>query len=85
MDLGTVGSGVRSYDWDTLGVEPPPDGTYTFQVTGLNPAETNVTVPTLTTGRVTGVAFEAGQTYLDAGGQRIALGDVFSVTEATET
>ena len=85
VDLGTVGTGVRSYDWSTLGVEPPPDGKYTIKVTALNPAGTDVTVPTLTTGRVTGVAFEAGQTYLDAGDQRVALGDVFSVTEPTET
>jgi flagellar basal-body rod modification protein FlgD len=84
---GTMTSGSQSVTWDGNGQDGKPvaAGDYTFKVTATDSRGATVTAETLVNGRVTGVKFEDGNTYLMVGGRKINMGDVLQIVEAQAT
>jgi flagellar basal-body rod modification protein FlgD len=82
-----MASGNQSVTWDGNGLDGKPvaAGDYTFKVTATDSKGAAVTAETLVTGRVTGVKFEDGITYLMVGGRKISMGDVQQIVEAQTT
>ncbi|HVP38769.1 MAG TPA: FLgD tudor-like domain-containing protein, partial [Candidatus Saccharimonadales bacterium] len=70
--------------WNGLGSDgkPVPAGDYHFQVTATGDGGAAVTAETLVRGRVTGVKFDQGVTYLMVGTRSIGLSDVVQIEEA---
>ena len=79
--LGAIGSGPYTYEWngkDDNG-SPLPDGSYTYSVTAETADKNIVTVNTYTTGKVEGVLFERGITYLKVNGSHLTLSDIVEI------
>jgi flagellar basal-body rod modification protein FlgD len=84
FEASSLASGKQTLTWngrDRSGAEVPA-GTYTFDVTAEGTDGKRVEATTYAKGRVTGVTFEKGNTYLLAGTRKIALGDVTQVLQA---
>jgi len=79
--LSEASQGVNSIEWD--GKDDNGNALaasqYSFSVTGQDASGNSLAITPLTMGRVTGIVFEDGATLLDVGGNRVALGDIFSV------
>ena len=78
--LGQTAAGNNSYSWDgtnNTGNQLPVGGQYTFTVTAVDGSGQAITATPLTTGTVTGMAFDNNMTYLTINGNtRVQLGDV---------
>lgn len=83
IDEKSKNAGEHSKEWDgkdNAGKRVVP-GTYTFAVTAANADGDAITAATYVREVVTGVTFQNGITYLIAGGQKIAIGDVLKVLD----
>jgi flagellar basal-body rod modification protein FlgD len=78
--LGQTAAGNNSYSWDgtnNTGNKLPAGGQYTFTVAAVDGSGQAITATPLTTGTVTGMAFDNNMTYLTINGNtRVQLGDV---------
>jgi flagellar basal-body rod modification protein FlgD len=74
-DLGAQEAGNMSYVWDGLDLtgNPAPEGTYTFEVQATDSEGNDVGIQTRSSGRVTGISFDNGVTYLVLDSGRRAL------------
>ncbi|MBI5837321.1 MAG: flagellar hook assembly protein FlgD [Candidatus Eisenbacteria bacterium] len=81
---GSMGEGSHTVAWDGNGADgqPAPAGEYTFKVTATDAKGAAVPAETLVRGRVTGVKFSHGQTYLLVGDRSVSLSDVTQIVEA---
>ena len=80
---GGLNAGEQSVEWDATDNDgnKVPDGTYTFEMIATDTDAKPVSVTTLITASVSGVAFKDNITYLLAGNQEIPIGSVFEVME----
>lgn len=86
LEPGPMGSGDQTIVWDAKdqGGNAVSPGSYTYKVTAKDRAGEEVEVTSLTTGRVTGVTFQDGVSYLELGSIKIPIGDVSSVKAAPD-
>ncbi len=84
LEPGSLKAGDQSVTWDGKGADgqPAPPGQYTFRVTATDAKGNPVAAHTLIRGRVTGVQFEDGATYLLVGSRKLSLSDVTQILEA---
>jgi flagellar basal-body rod modification protein FlgD len=77
-----MAAGQQSMIWDGTDKNgnSVPDGNYTFEVMAADVNGKDLDAATLFTGTVDKVTFEKNASFLIAGGQKIALGDVVQVT-----
>lgn len=80
---GGLNAGEQNVKWDGTDNDnnKVPDGTYTFKVIATDTDQKPVSVKTIITALVSGVAFKDNITYLLAGNQEIPIGSVFEVME----
>jgi flagellar basal-body rod modification protein FlgD len=78
-----LSAGKQSLTWDGKNRDGNPvvDGVYTFEVQAVDQKGAKLDVTTFSKGTVTGVTFEGGVTYLIAGNNKTAIGDVTQVTQ----
>ncbi len=76
LPIGSAKAGINTTVWNGSGT-----GTYTFAVSGTDLQGNSVSGTTMITGKVTGVNFQDGSSYLVVNGQSIAFGDVVSVNK----
>jgi flagellar basal-body rod modification protein FlgD len=76
-------AGQQTVPWQGTGVDQGtlPDGNYRFEVVAEDEAGNPLQVDTFMQGRVEGVLFDANQTYLLVGGNRMELSTVVSVKD----
>jgi len=69
MDLGALPEGVHTFTWDGKdeGGAPLADGAYTFKITALNAEKQAVPAQTLTSGKVSSVAYASNGLRIDLG------------------
>jgi len=84
IKAGDLKSGMNSVTWDgkTQDGTPAAAGDYTFTVSATDAKGNAVTADTMVRGRVTGVKFDNGVTYLLVGSQTFSLSDVTQILEA---
>lgn len=77
-------AGQNKVTWDGMTSDgtAAPAGDYTFKVTATDTKGNAVTSSTLVQGRVTGVEFDNGATYLLVGSHKYQLSDVTQILEA---
>ena len=82
-EYGSLNAGSHSLSWDGTDHEGNklPDGVYYFEVMAVDVNNEMVDATTFTTGKVTGVTYKEGTTYLMSGDQKIPLGNVVEITE----
>lgn len=81
IDVGSMSSGEQSLIWDAKdqsGNAVTP-GAYTYKITAKDSEGEEVEVTAYASGKVTGVTFKDGVSYLEMGQQQIPIGDVLSV------
>jgi flagellar basal-body rod modification protein FlgD len=78
-----LAAGKQSLSWDGKNRDGNPvvDGVYTFEVQAVDQKGAKLDATTFSKGTVTGVTFEGGVTYLVAGKNKTAIGDVIQVTQ----
>ena len=83
IQLDHLDGGIGSIQWDGLKStgDPALDGNYTFTVTAVDAQGNSAAVTPLSFGRVSGVSFENGLTYLNVGGEKVPLSGILSVRE----
>ena len=86
--LGEQKKGEQSFTWEN-GLDNDGDkvgaGTYKFNVLATNADGNAVNSTTMLSGRVEGLTFEEGVTYVLVNGQKIAIGDIISIKGIDET
>ncbi len=84
---GGLNTGEQNVEWDGTDNDnnKVPDGTYTYKVIATDTDQKPVSVTTIITALVSGVAFKDNITYLLAGNQEIPIGSVFEVMEGLKT
>ena len=82
-EYGSLNAGSHSLSWDGTdhAGNKLPDGVYYFEVMAVDVNNEMVDATTFTTGKVTGVTYKEGTTYLMSGDQKIPLGNVVEITE----
>ena len=82
-EYGSLNAGSHSLSWGGTDHEGNklPDGVYYFEVMAVDVNNEMVDATTFTTGKVTGVTYKEGTTYLMSGDQKIPLGNVVEITE----
>lgn len=86
-NAGTMGSGRGSIDWPGTDRDnnPLPDGNYRFEVAAVDSTGASIAARPLTSGRVSGVAFENGEAALMVNGRAVRLEDILEVRRAETT
>jgi len=86
LELGSYTAGTQTVSWDgkDSSGNTLPAGKYHMTVTARDSAANSIDVVALSMGRATGMQLEDGTAYLDVGGQRVALNQVYSVLESTQ-
>lgn len=83
IDLGNVSKGDHTYSYASLGgLTGLADGQYTLSVDGLDSSNAAATASPLIAGHVQGVFFDGGVIYADIDGNRVPLGDIYSVRDS---
>lgn len=84
---GDMKAGKQSVSWDGKGDDgkPAAAGDYTFRVTGTDAQGNSVAAQTFVRGKVTGVKFENGGTYLMVGSRTFSLADVTQILDGSST
>jgi flagellar basal-body rod modification protein FlgD len=82
-----LAAGNHTLNWDGSDQNGnlAPSGNYTFEVLAADANGNNITTTTFFNGQVNKVVFENNTTYLIAGDQRVALGDIVQVGETENT
>lgn len=74
LPIGSARAGINTVVWNS-----PDSGAYTFAVSGTDLQGKTVSGTTMTTGKVTGVNFRNGTSYLVINGRNVAFGDIVSI------
>jgi flagellar basal-body rod modification protein FlgD len=84
LEPGAMSSGSQSVTWDGKETDgsTAPAGDYTFRVSATDAKGAAVSSQTTVTGRVTGVKFDNGNTYLMIGGRKVSMADIIQIAEA---
>ena len=84
---GDMKAGKQVVSWNGKGDDgqPAAAGDYTFRVTGTDARGNAVGAQTLVRGKVTGIKFENGGTYLMVGTRTFSLGDVTQILDGSST
>lgn len=84
---GERDKGEQSLTWNGLDNdgEEVSEGTYKFSVLATNAEGKTVSSTTMLSGKVDGLTFDEGVTYVTVNGQKIAIGDIISIKAADET
>ena len=84
---GSLNSGNGAFLWDGVGTDgsTQPDGVYTIEIKGTNLAGNTVKISTSSVGVVTAVDFSGTEPMLTVGQNKVALSDVTSIRQVTET
>ena len=82
---GNITVGEHSFEWDGLDADgnPQPDGIYKVTVTGFSSDESLLTIPTVISGRVTGVESVNDSIQLTINGFGVPIEEVRSVVESS--
>ena len=75
----TAGQHTLYWDGTDQNGSPAASGNYTFEVLAADADGNNIQAATFSSGTVNRVTYENNTTYLIAGGQKVALGDVIQV------
>ena len=80
---GSLKAGAHTASWDGTDHEGNKlsDGVYHFEIMAVDVNNEMVDATTFTTGKVSGVTYKNGSSYLLSGEQMIPLGNVIEVTE----
>jgi flagellar basal-body rod modification protein FlgD len=80
---GSLKAGAHNASWDGTDTEGNklPDGVYHFEIMAVDVNNEMVDATTFTMGKVSGVTYKNGSSYLLSGEQMIPLGNVIEVTE----
>lgn len=86
LELGPLGEGTHTIDWNGLRTDgtPAPDGTYSFTVEAEDAQGKPIQADCMVTGIVTGIDFDTTGTYLLIGTRRVALADLVGVRAVAE-
>ena len=81
---GDMKAGQQSVTWDGKADDgtTAPSGDYTFKVTATDAKGNPVGAETFIRGRVTGVKFENGSTYVMVGSRQLSMSDITQIFEA---
>ncbi len=81
IHAGEQEEGKQSITWDGAysSGEPAPAGTYTFKVIASDSDGSQVDAVTMLSGKVDGIAFEDGVTYVTVRGLKIPIGDIIEI------
>ena len=84
---GSLNSGNGAFLWDGVGTDgsTQPDGVYTIEIKGTNLAGNTVKISTSSVGVVTAVDFSGTEPMLTVGQNKVALSDVTSIRQVTDT
>ncbi len=87
IKAGDLKAGNQSVSWDGNGADgkPAASGDYTFRVTATDAKGNAVGTQTMVRGKVTGVKFQNGGTYLMVGSRTFSLADVTQILDASAT
>ncbi|MFQ6112349.1 MAG: flagellar hook assembly protein FlgD [Nitrospinota bacterium] len=82
LEQNTPGTGRKKIEWDGMDGkgEKLPEGGYSFSVYATDFAGQSVEAVPYTSGIVTGVSFEEGETELSVGSRRVKLKDVIEIS-----
>jgi flagellar basal-body rod modification protein FlgD len=80
---GSLNAGRHDLSWDGTDHEgnEMPDGVYSFEIMAVDVNNEMVDVNRYTSGKVTGVTYRDGITYLLSGDKMIPMGNIIEVTE----
>ena len=83
VESGALSVGEHTLRWDGTDNKgyKVPDGVYTFEVLAVDENQETVQATTYIMGKVTGVTFKDGTTYLLARNQEIPIGNVIQITQ----
>jgi flagellar basal-body rod modification protein FlgD len=83
LELGAMSAGQHSVQWDGLDQNgrTAPDGTYQYEVAGIDANGNSIAVTSFTTGTVSGVFYKNGIAYLVTADQEVPLGSVVQVLD----
>ena len=83
IQLESLGAGEHALEWDGTNDDGDPalDGVYTVRIDATNSSGESVSVDMEVVGKITGVSFEDGATYLIVNGSKIPLGSIVEVLE----
>ena len=81
----TAGQQTLYWDGTDKNGNPAAPGNYTFEIMAADVDGNNIQTTTFFSGTVNKVVFENNTTYLFAGGQKVALGDVIQVSAPENT
>lgn len=86
-ETGSLNKGAGNFLWDGVGSDgsTKPDGIYTIEIKGTNLAGNEVKVSTSSVGIVTAVDFSGDEPMLTVGKNKVALSDVTSIRQVTES
>lgn len=84
FSVDDMGSGRGSIDWAGTDMDnnPLPDGIYSFEVAAINSAGDEIGASPLSSGRVSGVNFNNGESALVVNGQSVRMTDVIEVIQS---
>jgi flagellar basal-body rod modification protein FlgD len=84
---GSLNAGGGAFLWDGVGTDgsTQPDGIYTIDIKGTNLAGNTVKISTSSVGVVTAVDFSGSEPMLTVGQNKVALSDVTSIRQVTDT
>jgi len=80
-DAMAAGRGAIEWDGRDMDDNPLPDGTYWFEVTGMDGSGNEIDVSPLSSGRVSGVSFVDGEASLVVNGQTVPLETIIEVIQ----
>jgi flagellar basal-body rod modification protein FlgD len=83
LEYGGMQAGPQSLSWDgtdQLGAQVP-EGRYQYEITAIDAEENELSVTAFTSGKVKGINYKDGHTYLLTDSQEIRMGDVVKVME----
>lgn|SRR5574341_256632 len=86
LDLGAQGPGRHAVDWDGRDKDgdPVPDGTYRYSVSAKSADKDDVPVDLISRGKVSGVRFEKGRTFLKVNGTEVDAREVIELSNRSQ-
>jgi flagellar basal-body rod modification protein FlgD len=86
LELGAQAAGRHMVDWDGRDKDgdPVPDGTYPFSVTAKSADKEDVPVEMISRGKVSGVRFEKGRTFLKVNGTEVDAREVIELSNRSQ-
>lgn len=80
VNIGSQKTGLQSTIWNC---SKQGTGNYTYEISAVDKNGNEVTVDKMISGKITGVSFKNGASYLTINGQEVAFSDVVTINKAT--